>query len=178
MWELDCKEVWVRKIWCFWTVVLEKTFESPLDYKEIQPVHPKGDQSWIFIGRTDAEAPILWPPDAKSRLIGTDPDAGKDWGWEEKGMTEMRQLNCITDSMDMTLSKLWELVMDREAWGVTVHWVTKSQTRLSDWTELNWTDPMICFLNNISKEKRSMTQINIFLRHKLLALGCFYWSLR
>ena len=96
------------------------------------------NQSWIFIGRTDAEAPILWPPDAKSRLIGTDPDAGKDWGWEEKGMTEMRQLNCITDSMDMTLSKLWELVMDREAWGVTVHWVTKSQTRLSDWTELNW----------------------------------------
>ena len=90
MWELDYKESWALKNWCFWTVVLEKTLESPLDYKEIQPVHPKGDQSWIFIGRTDAEAetPKLWPPDAKSWLIWKDPDARKDWRQEEKGMTE------------------------------------------------------------------------------------------
>ena len=90
MWELDYKESWVLKNWCFWTVVLEKTLESPLDCKEIQPVHPKGNQSWIFIGRTDAEAEttILWPPDAKNWLIGKDPDAGKDWRQEEKGTSE------------------------------------------------------------------------------------------
>ena len=90
MWELNHKESWALKNWCFWTVVLEKTIKSPLDCKEIQPVHPKGDQSWIFTGRTDAEAeaPILWPPNAKNRLNGKDPDAGKDWGQEEKGMTE------------------------------------------------------------------------------------------
>ena len=90
MWELDYKQSWVPKNWCFWTVVLEKTLESPLDCKEIQPVHPKGNQSWIFIGGTDAEAEtaILWPPEAKKWLIGKDPDAGKDWRWEEKGMTQ------------------------------------------------------------------------------------------
>ena len=90
MWELDYKESWAPKNWCFWTVVLEKTLQSPLDCKEIQELHPKGNQSWIFIGRTAAEAetPILWPPDAKNWLIGKDPDAGKDWRWEEKGTTE------------------------------------------------------------------------------------------
>ena len=90
MWELDYKESWMQKNWCFWTVVLEKTLESPLDCKEIQPVHPNGDQPWVFIGRTDVEAetPILWPPDAKSWLIGKDLDAGRDWGQEEKGTTE------------------------------------------------------------------------------------------
>ena len=90
MWELDCKESRVLKNWCFWTVVLEKTLESPLDCKKVQPVHPKGNQSWIFIGRTDAEAetPIVWPPDAKNWFIWKDPDVGKDWKWEEKGMTE------------------------------------------------------------------------------------------
>ena len=90
MWQLDYKESWVQKNWCFWTVALEKTLERPLDCKEIQPVHPKGDQSWVFIGRTDVEAetPILWPPDVKHWLIGKDPDAGKDWGHEEKGTTE------------------------------------------------------------------------------------------
>ena len=90
MWELNYKESWEPKNWCFWTVVLEKTLESLLDCKEIQPVHPKGDQSWIFIGRTDAEAetPILWPPDVKHWLLGKDPDARKDWRQEEKGMTE------------------------------------------------------------------------------------------
>ena len=90
MWELDYKESWELKNWCFWTVVLEKTLESPLDFKEMQPVHPKGDQSWVFIGMTDVEAEtlILWPPDVRSWLIWKDPDAGKDWGQEEKGMTE------------------------------------------------------------------------------------------
>ena len=90
MWELNYKESWVLKNWCFWTVVLEETLESSLDCKEIQPVHPKGDQSWVFIGRIDVEAetPILWPPHAKRWLIGKDPDAGRDWGQEEKGMTE------------------------------------------------------------------------------------------
>ena len=90
MWEFDYKESWAPKNWCFWTVVLEKTLESPLDCKEIQPVHPQGDMPWVFIGRTDVEAetPILWPPDAKSWLIWKDPDAGKDWGQEEKGTTE------------------------------------------------------------------------------------------
>ena len=90
MWELDCKERWVPKNWCFWTVVLEKTLESPLGWKEIKPVHPKGNQSWIFIGRTEAEdeTSILWPTDGKSRLIGKDPDAWKDWRQEEKGTTE------------------------------------------------------------------------------------------
>ena len=90
MWQLDYKESWVLKNWCFWTVVLEKTVESPLDCKEIQSVHPKGNQSWVFIGRTEVEAatPILWPPEAKSWLIWKDPDAGKDWGQEERGMTE------------------------------------------------------------------------------------------
>ena len=90
IWELDCEESWLRKNWCFWTVVLEKTLESPLDCKEIQPVHSEGDQPWLFTGRTDAKAetPVLWPRDVKSWLIGKDSDAGRDWGQEEKGTTE------------------------------------------------------------------------------------------
>ena len=135
MWELDYKESWVSKNWCFWTVVVEKTLESPLNCKEIQPIHPKGDQSWMFIRRTDVEAetPIFWPPRVKSWVIGKDSGAGKDWGQVEKGMTEDEM---VDDSMEMSLSKLRELVMDREAWCAVVHGVGKSWTWLSDWTEL------------------------------------------
>ena len=100
MWELDYKESWVLKNWCFWTVVLEKTLESPLDCKEIQPVHPKGNQSWILIGRTDAEAPIFWPPDAKNQLTGKAPDTGTDWRPSDKGRQRMRWLDSTTDWMN------------------------------------------------------------------------------
>ena len=177
MWELDYKDSWVPKNWCFWTVVLEKTLESPLDCKEIQLVHPKGNQSWIVIGRTDAEAeiPILWPPDLKNWLIGKHPDAGKDWRWEEKGMTkdervgwhhqlngrEFEQAPGVGDGqgrlvccspwggkeLDMTKWLNWtkemathssiclENSMNRGAWQATVHGVTRSQARLSNWAQ-------------------------------------------
>ena len=138
MWELNCEESWAPKNWCFWTVVLEKTLESPLDCKEIQPVHSKGDQSWVFFGRTDAKAetPILWLPHVKSWLIGKDPDSGRDWGQEEKGMTEDEMGWMASATRCISLGELWELVMDREAWRAAIHGVVKSRTRLSDWTEL------------------------------------------
>ena len=139
MWELDYKESWAPKNWWFWTVVLEKTLKSPLDCKEIQSVHPEGNQSWIFIGRTDAEAEtsIFWPSDAKSWLIWKDPDAGKDWGQEGKGTTEDEMVG-------------WHHWLNERGFGWTPgvgdgqggmaccgSWDHKSQTRLSDWTELN-----------------------------------------
>ena len=138
MWELGHKKSWVPKNWCFSTVVLGKTLESPLDIKEIKPVHPKGNQSWIFIGRTDAEAPIVWPRDAKNWLLGKDPDAGKDWRREEKGTTEDEMVGWHHQLNEHELSKLWEIVKDREAWHAAVHEISNSPTWLSNWTEWNW----------------------------------------
>ena len=137
MWELDCEESRVLKNWCFWTVVLEKTLESPLDCKEIQQVLPKGDQSWVFIGRTDAEGeiPVLRPPHVKSWLIEKDPDApwlgaggeGDDRGWDGWMASPTRWAWVLVDSREA-----------REAWRAVIHGVAKSWTRLSNWSELNW----------------------------------------
>ena len=142
MWELGCKKSWALKNWCFWTVVLGNTLESLLDCKEIQPVHPKGDQSWVLIGRTDAEAetPILWPPDAKTWLIWKDPDVGQDWGQEEKGTTEDEMVG-------------WHHWLNghESEWTTWSWWwtgrpgVLQSTVSQSYWTDLNWREA----LNNI-----------------------------
>ena len=141
MWELDYKESWAPKNWCFWTVVLEKTVESPLDCEAMQPVNPKGDQCWVFIGRTDVEAEtlipghLMWRGDSFAKTLML----GKIEGRRRREWQRMKWLDDITNSMDMGLGGLQELLMDWEAWCAVVHGVTKCWTRLSDRTELNWT---------------------------------------
>ena len=140
MWELNNKESWVPKNWCFWTMVLEKTLEGPLDCKEIQPVHPKGDQSWVVIGRTEAETPVLWPPHAESWLTGKDSDAGRDWGQEEKGTTEVEMAGWH-HRLDGHEFEWTPGVGDGQgglaccnSWGLE----ESDTTERLNWTELNW----------------------------------------
>ena len=173
MWELDCEEGWEPKNSCFWTVVLKKTLESPLDCKEIQPVHPKGDQSLVFIGRTDAEAetPILGPPHMKSWLIGKDPDAERDWGQEEKRMTEDEMAGWHHQQMDMSLSKLRELVMDREAW--VMHFMGLQRFRHYWATELNWTEWLALMSTFSSTYWPSVCLLYIYL---YLSLQYIFWK--
>ena len=178
MWELDCEEGWVLKNWCFWTVVSEKTLESPLDCEEIQPIHSEGDQPWDFFGRNDAKAetPGFWPPDVKSWLIGKDSDAGRDCGQEEKGTTEDEMVGWHHWLNGHELeSKLQELVMDKEAWRATVHGVAKTQTQLSDWTELNWTFIVNRYSFRIKAWKCQGWKEYLEIRLKVIDSGILIW---
>ena len=188
MWELDHKESWAQKNWCFWTVVLEKTLESPLDSKEIQPVHPKGNLSWTFIGRTDAEAEtsILWLPDAKKWLTGKDPDAEKDWRREEKGPTgdEIAGWHHRLNGQEFELmSKLRELVKGREAWRAAVHGVAKSWMQPTE--RLSWAklvvrgspspSPILPLLLSLSLATTSLVSVNLFFL--LYSLVCYIFQI-
>ena len=152
MWELDYKESWALRNWCFWTMVSEKTLESPLDCKEIQPVHPKGNQPWISFGRTDAEAPILWPPNAKNWLIWKDPDAGKDWRRQEKGTTEEEivgwhhQLDRHEFEWTLGVGDGQGSLMCCSPWGCK----KSDTTELLDWTEAYKTVPFLAWIDQVS----------------------------
>ena len=165
MWELDHNKRWGWKNWCFWTVVLEKTLESPLDCKEIQPVHTKGDQSWIFIGRayTEAETPILWPPDAKNWLIRKDTDAGQDWRQKEKGMTEDEMVGWHHPLSHQPDGHEFEQALgvgDRQgSLGCCSPWARKESDMTRDWTELNWTDWQKIFASDVT-DKILVLKIN------------------
>ena len=163
MWELEHKESWAPKNWCFPTSVLEKTFESPLDCKKIKLVNPKGDQPWIMIGRTDVEAEvlILWP----HQLIAKNPNAEKDWGQEEKGMTEDEMVDGITDSMDMSLSKLWERWWRTGKPGMLQSMGLQSRTWLRDWTITNNEQQRIsnCSSTHVKKDHPCSTKIALYL---------------
>ena len=150
-WELDYKENWVPNNWCFWTVVLEKILESPLDHKENQSVNSEGNQSWMFIERTDsgAQTRILWSVDVKNLLIAKDPDAGKYWRQEEKEKTEDEMVGWHHQLMDVSLSNPWELAMDRETWRAPVRGVAKCH-KLSEWTE---------DISSSSKTESDMTEV-------------------
>ena len=179
MWELDYKESWTLKNLCFWTVVLEKTLESPLDCKEIQPVHPKGNQSWIFNGRTDAEAeaPILWSPDVKKWLIGKDPDAGKDWRQEEKGTIEMRWLDGITDFNGHKFEQAPGVGDGQGSLACCSPWGHKESDTAEqlNWTKLNCVPTMACNCNYL------LCFIWLLIvrtdKHILLLWLCNYYSL-
>ena len=181
MWKLDHKESWALNNWCYWTVVLEKTPESPLDCKEAKPVNPKGNQAWIFIGRTDAEveAPILWPPDAKNLLTGKDPDAGKDWRQEEKGMAEDEMVGSLTQWTWVWpgSGRWWRtgkpgVLQSRGSWRVKYAWVTEQRTTTMIWSS------MACLYSYTKFEPWSHPIPSCWFKLSLTASGPWAGSLR